>query len=205
MGIYAKYFLPRIIHFACGTRAHMRQREKIVPLAHGRVLEVGFGSGLNLGFYDPAKVEHVWGVDPSREMRALAEGATEALPFGFEFVEAPAESIPLQSNSADTAVVTFSLCTIPDTRAALDNIRRVLRSGGQLFFCEHGLAPDENVRKWQNRLDPLWGRIGGGCHLNRNIPELMQDAGFKIKQIKQMYIPGWKPGSYQFWGMAEPR
>lgn len=182
----------------------MRQREKVVPLATGRVLEVGFGSGLNLSYYDPAHVDHVWGVDPSIEMWELVKASTDDLSFGFEFVESSAEAIPLATHSADSALVTFSLCTIPDVEAALAEIRRVLRPSGRLIFCEHGLAPDETVRKWQNRINPYWKRLGGGCNLNRDIPRLICDFGFKLQDLKSAYIPGWKPASYQYWGSATP-
>ncbi len=202
MGIYQKYLLPRIVHFACGLKPPMKQREKIVPLAEGRVLEIGIGSGLNLPFYTPGKVKHLWGLDPSQEMWALAQKKLGVLDFDVEFIEAPAEDIPLDDGSADTVLITYTLCTIPDVRPALEEARRVLKSDGSLVFCEHGLAPDETVRRWQNRLNPLWKTVAGGCNLNRPIPELIEQAGFRIRHMDTMYIPGLKPASFNYWGTA---
>ena len=205
MGIYRKYVLPRIVHLACGTKPAMKQRQKVVPLAAGRVLEVGVGSGLNLPFYDAGKVERVWGLDPSPEMWALAARTPRPRGIEVEFVEAPAEDIPLDDADVDTVLITYTLCTIPDVPPALAEIRRVLRPGGRLVFCEHGLAPDPNVRKWQHRVNPLWKRVGGGCNLTRPIAELIERAGFRIGALDTMYIPGWKPASYNYWGTAYPQ
>lgn len=205
MGLYDKYVLPRVIHFTCGLKPNMRQREKVVPHARGRVLEVGIGSGLNLPFYDPARVSKVWGLDPAPEMTRIAEGAARALPFEVEFIGLPGDEIPLEDGSVDTVVVTYTLCTIPDTAAALRQMGRVLRPGGELLFCEHGAAPDASVRRWQDRLNPLWKRLGGGCNLNRAIPELIEAGGFRIKSLDTMYIPGWRPASFNYWGVAVPR
>lgn len=205
MGLYARYLLPRIVDFVCSTSAHTRQREKVVPQVSGQVLEIGFGSGLNLSLYDPEKVDQVWGLDPSREMWSLVKNKCHRLPFKFNYIAASAESVPLADNSIDTALVTFSLCTIPDVDSALRDIHRVLRPGGRLFFCEHGLAPDERIRKWQHKMDPIWSRVGGGCHLNRNIPQLIRSAGFGIEVLKEMYTPGWKPAAYQYFGFTAPK
>ena len=202
MNIYEKYLLPRIVNFACGLKPTMKQREKVVPLAEGRVLEIGIGSGLNLPFYTSSKVKHLWGLDPSRETWALARDKYRQFGFDVEFIEASAEDIPLDRGSADTVLVTYTLCTIPDAIAALKEARRVLKPGGSLLFCEHGRAPDESVLRWQNRINPLWKRIGGGCNLNRPIPELIERAGFRIRNMDTMYIPGWKPASFNYWGAA---
>lgn len=205
MGLYSRHILPRVIHFTCGLKPNMRQREKVVPHARGRVLEVGIGSGLNLPFYDPANVSKVWGLDPAPEMTRIAEKAAHSLPFEVEFIGLPGDEIPLEDCSVDTVVVTYTLCTIPDTSAALRQMRRVLRPGGELLFCEHGAAPDARVRRWQDRLNPLWKRVGGGCNLNRPIPALIEAGGFRIKSLDTMYIPGWRPASFNFWGIAVPR
>lgn len=202
MNIYEKYLLPRIVNFTCGLKPMMKQREKVVPLARGRVLEIGIGSGLNLPFYTPSMVKHLWGLDPSQETWALAKDKLGMLNFDVEFIEASAEDIPLKSGSADTVLITYTLCTIPNVLSALREARRVLKSDGNLLFCEHGLAPDESVQRWQNRLNPLWKRIGGGCNLNRPIPELIEQAGFSICSMDTMYIPGWKPASFNYWGAA---
>jgi ubiquinone/menaquinone biosynthesis C-methylase UbiE len=183
----------------------MRQREKVIPRARGRVLEVGIGSGLNLPFYDPANVSKVWGLDPASEMTRMAEGVARSLPFDVEFIGLPGDEIPLEDGSVDTVVVTYTLCTIPDTAAALRQMGRVLRPGGELLFCEHGTAPDESVRRWQDRLNPLWKRLGGGCNLNRPIPALIEAGGFRIESLDTMYIPGWRPASFNYWGIAVPR
>ena len=180
----------------------MRQREKLVPLASGRVLEVGMGSGLNLPFYDARRVTKVWGLEPSPEMSKMASAAVEAVAFDVEFVSAGGEQIPLDSESFDTVLMTFTLCTIPDAERALREIARVLKRGGQLLFCEHGAAPDAGVRRWQNRINPLWRRLAGGCHLNRDIPGLIRRGGFEITRMDTMYIPGWRPASFNYWGAA---
>jgi ubiquinone/menaquinone biosynthesis C-methylase UbiE len=202
MSIYEKYLLPRLVNFTCGLKPMMKQREKVVPLAEGRVLEIGIGSGLNMPYYSTSKVKRLWGLDPSQETWALAQDKGKKLNFDVEFIEASAEEIPLDRGSADTVLVTYTICTIPDAIAALKEARRVLKPGGNLLFCEHGLAPDESVRRWQDRLNPLWTRIGGGCNLNRPIPELIKQAGFSIRRMDTMYIPGWKPASFNYWGVA---
>ena len=202
MNVYEKYVLPRLVNLACGFKPMMKQREKIVPLAEGRVLEIGIGSGLNLPYYSAGKVSHLWGLDPSRESWALAQDRQRELGFEVEFIEASAEDIPLDNSCADTVLVTYTICTIPDTRFALEEARRVLKPGGKLLFCEHGLAPDKNVQRWQNRLNPVWNKFGGGCNLNRAIPELIEQAGFSIHSMDSMYIPGWKPASFNYWGVA---
>lgn len=202
MGFYSQYLLPRIIHFSCGLKPSMRQREKIIPRARGRVLEVGIGSGLNLPYYDTDGVQQVWGLDPSPELWALARDNARDVPFGLEFVEGVAEDIPLDSASVDTVVLTYTLCTLPEIAGAMAEMRRVLKPGGQLLFCEHGLAPDASVRKWQHRLNPLWRRLGGGCNLNRDIPALLERGGFNIQTMDTMYIPGWRPGCFNYWGTA---
>jgi ubiquinone/menaquinone biosynthesis C-methylase UbiE len=205
VGLYSRYVLPRIVHLTCSSGPATRQRQKLVPRARGRVLEVGIGSGLNLGFYDPALVDGVWGLDPSPEMIDLAAEAARDLPFELEFVSAGAEDMPLGSDQFDTVLLTYTLCTVPEVEAALREIARVLKPGGELLFCEHGKAPDAGVRRWQDRIDPLWHRLGGGCHLNRDIPGLIERGGFDITGMESMYIPGWRPASFNVWGSATPR
>ena len=205
MGLYSRYVLPRVVHFTCGLKPNMRQREKVVPCARGRVLEIGIGSGLNLPYYDSAKVSKIWGLDPSPEMTQMAKRTAGSLPFEVEFIGLPGDKIPLEDNSVDTVVVTYTLCTIPDTTPALRQMSRVLRPGGELIFCEHGAAPDARVRRWQDRLNPIWKQLGGGCNLNRSIPTLIEAGGFRIKSLDTMYIPGWRPTSYNYWGTAVPR
>ncbi len=202
MGFYARFLLPKVVTFTCSMKPNMRQRAKVVPLASGSVLEVGFGSGLNLPFYDATKVQHVWALDPSVEMWALAEERVRAAGFSVEFLKAPAEEIPLVDESADTVLMTYTLCTLPDVRRALREVARVLKPGGAIVFCEHGAAPDDNVRRWQNRLNPIWKALGGGCNLNRPIPTLLEEGGFRLPELFSMYIPGWRPASFNYWGRA---
>jgi SAM-dependent methyltransferase len=202
MGLYARYILPHVIHLTCSMKPNMRQRAKVVPLAWGNVLEIGFGSGLNLPFYDAARVRHVWALDPSTELWALAHSEVRAVDFPVEYLEASVEEIPLGACAADTVLVTYSLCTIPDVARALREVARVLKPGGDLVFCEHGAAPDESVRRWQNRLNPVWRSLGGGCNLNRDIPFLLESGGFRLRELSTMYIPGWRPASFNYWGRA---
>lgn len=204
MNVYDRFVLPRVVHFTCSRNPNMRQRAKIVPAASGKVLEIGFGSGLNLPFYDSAAVQHLWALDPSQEMWALAQEKVHRASFPVEFLEASAEDVPLPDRTVDTVVITYTLCTLPDVPRALAQVARVLREEGHLLFCEHGLAPDEHVRNWQNRVNPLWKRIGGGCHLNRDIPAFLRDSGFQAVEMSSMYIPGWKPASFNYWGTATP-
>ena len=205
MGFYARHVLPRLLNLSCGTKVVERQRRKVVPLAEGRVLEVGIGSGLNLPFYDPAKVERVFGLDPAEEMLAYARRRAEAVPFPVEVLALEGERIPLERDSVDTVLVTYTLCTIPDAVAALEGMARVLKSGGRLIFCEHGRAPDEAVRRWQHRLNPLWKRIGGGCNLDRDIPGLIEAAGFRLDTLESMYLPrAPRFAGFNYWGSARP-
>ncbi len=205
MGFYDRYILPKVIDMACGAKPIARQRQKVVPRARGRVLEIGIGSGLNLPYYDPAKVDHVIGLDPAAEMLRYAKRRSAALPFTVEYLPVKGEAIPLEANSVDTVLITYTLCTIPDPVAALEGMRRVLKPAGRLIFCEHGKAPDAAVRRWQDRLIPLWGWIGGGCNLNRDIPALIEAAGFAIDDLDTQYLPGTpRFAGFNYWGSARP-
>ena len=205
MGFYDRHVLPRIVHLACSTRPAMRQRGKVVPRAHGEVLEIGVGSGLNLPFYDAEKVRKVWGLEPSPEMIEMAGKVAEPLPLEVEFIPLPGHELPLEDDSVDTVLTTYTLCTIPDTAEVLEQARRVLRPGGALIFCEHGRAPDRWVRRQQDFLNPAWSWLGGGCNLNRAIPGLLAEGGFEVRQLDTMYIPGWRPACFNYWGSAVPR
>ncbi len=205
MGIYDTYVLPHVVAVACGTGDVAKQRRKVVPRATGRVLEVGMGPGLNLPFYDRATVELVWGLEPSEGMRRKAAPALEATDLDVRWLDLPGEEIPLDDNSADTIVLTYTLCSIADWERALAQMRRVLKPEGQLLFSEHGEAPDESVRKWQHRIDPVWTRLAGGCHITRPIPKLIESAGFELVEVESGYLPGAKIASYHSSGVARPR
>lgn len=204
MGFYDDKVLPHLIDLACSTKPARKQREKIVHLAEGDVLEIGFGSGLNLPYYDGNKVRRIFGLEPSEGMRRKAQHNVDASGLDVEFIDLPGEEIPLESQSVDTVLVTFTLCSIDDAVAALEGMRRVLKPGGKLLFCEHGAAPDEGVRRWQERLNPGWKRFSGGCNMNRDIPGLIESTGFSITTDERMYIPGPKILSYNYWGAAKP-
>lgn len=201
-GWYERYLLPYLIDFACGIRPVRRQRQKVVPLARGRVLEVGIGTGLNIEHYDRQKVETIIGLDPGLQMHRLAAKRVARCGLPVELIGLSAEGIAYPSASFDTVLVTYSLCTIPDPVAALKEMRRVLKPGGRLIFCEHGLAPDEGVRRWQHRLTSTWSKFAGGCQLDRDIPALLQQAGFVCSDLEQMYLPGPRPLTYNYWGTA---
>jgi ubiquinone/menaquinone biosynthesis C-methylase UbiE len=205
MGFYSTCILPGVVNRVCGIERIRRQREKIVPLAVGRVLEIGLGSGHNLPLYDPTRVTKVWGLEPSAQMRRLAEPLTGMLGFDFEFLDAPGDRVPLDDGSVETVVVTYTLCTVPAVEPVLAEAARVLRPGGQLLFSEHGVAPEASVRQWQTWLNPVWRPLAGGCNLNRDPQRVISESGFRITSLERGYIPGWKPASYNYWGRAVPR
>jgi len=203
MGIYDNHILPRLIDLACGQEPISKQRQKVVPHAEGRVLEVGMGSGLNLSFYDPSRIEKVWGLEPSEGMRRRAEPRLGDAPFEVEWLGLPGEEIPLDDASADTVLLTYTLCTIPDAPAALAQMHRVLKPGGKLLFSEHGAAPDPGVRKWQDRINPIWKKLAGGCNINRDVPAALAEAGFEVRQLETMYLPKTPSiAAFQYWGYA---
>lgn len=202
MKFYNTYILPRLTHWVCSRKNFSNQRAKIIPQARGRVLEIGIGSGLNLPFYKPENIDRVWGLDPSKQLQKIAEKKAGVLPFNVEFIGLSGEEIPLEKKCVDTVVVTYTLCSIPDVQKALIEMNRVLKPGGKLIFCEHGKAPDDNVSRWQNRLNPIWNRVSGGCNLNRAIPGLIEQSGFKIINVNMAYIGGFKPASFNYWGFA---
>jgi ubiquinone/menaquinone biosynthesis C-methylase UbiE len=205
MSFYDHYILPVLLDFAMRQKTIRRQRAKIVPQASGRVLEVGIGSGLNLEFYDPDKVTEVLGLDPSAEMKSRARKRVAAARVPVSFVGLSGEEIPLESASVDTVLFTYTLCTIPKPLAALDEMRRVLKPGGQLLFCEHGRAPDQDVFETQMRIEPTWSKWTGGCHLTRDVPDLLTQGGFAIDRLDTMYLPGPRFGTFNYWGSAQIR
>ena len=203
MKFYDQHVLPHLIDFACGMGAVMKTRAQIVPQAEGRVLEIGIGSGLNLSFYDPAKVSVIVGVDPSAAMQKLAQQRAAEISIPVEMIALELGQIQAADASFDSIVCTFTLCTIPDAGAALQEMRRVLKPGGKLLFSEHGLAPDLPVVRWQHRLTPLWKPFSGGCHLNRDIPALIRAGGFSIGQLDSSYLKGPRPMTWVFRGWAD--
>ncbi len=202
MKLYDEYVLPHLINCACGLREIDSQRAKVVPLAQGKVLEIGMGSGLNLKHYDVNKVEMVWGLEPSSGMRRKAQANLAQSKVSVKWLDLPSESIPLADNSVDTIVLTYTLCTIADYETALSEMKRVLKGDGKLIFSEHGEAPDVDIQKWQRRVNPIWKRLAGGCNLNRKIPSLISSAGFLISELNQCYLKGPKVATYQYFGVA---
>ena len=203
MSLYDKYVLPKFLNCACGSNPVSRQRQKVVPLVEGKVLEVGVGSGLNLPFYDKSKIDELWGLDPSEELSDMARKVADRENIVVNFISSGAEEIPLPDSYFDSVLITYTMCTIPEVARANKEIKRVLKRGGKLIFCEHGIAPDENIIKWQSRINPIWGKIAGGCNINRNIPQIIEESGFKIEQIEEMYLPSTpKIAGYNYWGFA---
>jgi ubiquinone/menaquinone biosynthesis C-methylase UbiE len=204
MNLYKTHILPNLIISGCDKKSQMKQREKIVPLAKGKVLEIGVGSGLNLPFYKEAKIKELIGLDPSRILWDKRVVKEKELGFNFEFVEAIAEDMPFEKHTFDTVVITYTLCTIFNFKVALESIHKALKPSGKLLFCEHGKAPDRKVYRAQNFLNPLWKNLAGGCNINRDIPKIISTNGFQIQDLQTMYVPGWKPASFNFWGKAKP-
>ena len=202
---YERHLLPYALDFACGLPMVARQRQQVVPQAQGRVLEVGIGTGLNMPYYDKTRVSQITGLDPALELHPRARERIAQAGLQVQLLALSAEQIPLPDASFDTVLVTYTLCTIPDPLAALREMRRVLVPGGQLLFCEHGRAPEASVRRWQERLQPLWGQLAGGCHLGRDIPALLQASGFQVPNLHTGYLPGPKPMTYHYWGAAQAR
>jgi ubiquinone/menaquinone biosynthesis C-methylase UbiE len=204
MSFYANRILPKLIDLSMRNKQLLPYRARIVGAAEGRVLEIGIGSGLNLPFYT-ANVERVIGLDASPQLLAKAREAAGRTSAPVKFIEASAEAIPLDDTSIDTVVTTWTLCSIPEAPRALAEMHRVLNPGGRLLFVEHGRAPDSGVRWWQDRLTPIWKRLGGGCHLNRAITELITAGGFRIERLETGYMRGPKPMTFMYEGSARPR
>lgn len=187
MNWWDRHVVPRLIGFACTQPPVMKRRALIVPKAEGDVLEYGVGGGANLGFYDAARVTGLTGIDPNAKLRDMAAHAPHAaIPIRIE--EGVAEQLPFADASFDTVVTTFTLCSVADQARALAEARRVLKPGGRLLFLEHGLSPDEGPRRWQHRLEPMWKRIAGGCHLTRPVADAIHQAGFSIDELATGYM-----------------
>jgi ubiquinone/menaquinone biosynthesis C-methylase UbiE len=203
VGLYYRYIFPRLLDLSMRSAEVQRYRQRLVPQARGRVLEIGIGSGLNLPFYG-AEVEQLYGLEPSPELREMAARRAHRAHRDVELLDGSAEQIPLADESLDMVVSTWTLCTVVDVERALREVRRVLRPGGELSFVEHGLAPDAGVRTWQHRLSPLWARCAGGCHLDRRIDELIAAAGFRLDELHTEYAKGPRLMTYMYSGRARP-
>lgn len=203
MGFYENRILPHLVHLAMRRDTFSAYRRRLVPSAQGLVLEIGVGSGLNLPLYTHAAT-HVIGLDRSPRLLSMARQVHPETGVPIELIEGSAESLPMEGGSVDTVVTTWTLCTIPDVVAALREMRRVLKPSGELLFVEHGRSPDAKVRRWQDRLTPVWKRLGGGCHLNRPIRELLEGSGFRIERIETGYMKGPKPMAFMYEGSARP-
>ncbi|HEX4166220.1 MAG TPA: class I SAM-dependent methyltransferase [Bryobacteraceae bacterium] len=199
MGFYHNRIVPHLVNLAMRNRLLNPYRERVVRLAEGRVLEIGIGSGMNLPFYTDRAIE-ILGLEPHPKLLEIA--SHKSIRDRARLIEGSAESIPLDDASIDTVVTTWTLCSVPDIHSALSEMRRVLRPGGQLLFVEHGRAPEENVRKWQHQLTPLWKRLAGGCYLDRPIAELVESAGLRMKHLQTGYMQGPKPMTFMYEGIA---
>jgi ubiquinone/menaquinone biosynthesis C-methylase UbiE len=203
MGFYSDIILPRLCDLAMRNKQLVPFRERVIGAAEGRVLEIGVGSGINLPFYR-SPVREVLALEPAPRLVTMARSAPHVTSMPVSFLQASAEAIPLDKYSVDTIVTTWTLCSIPQPGTALAEMRRVLRPGGKLLFVEHGLAPDEVVHRWQDRLTPAWRYISGGCHLNRPIRSMIGAAGFRFDRIETGYMPGPKPMTFMYEGSARP-
>jgi len=204
VNFYNEHILPKLINCVCSQNDIGMMRRQLVPMAEGKTLEIGMGSGLNLPFYDPSKIDLVLGLEPAAQLRKMAEKKALEVPFDVDFIGLSGEEIPLENHSVDTVLVTYTLCSIPDVFKALKEMKRVLKSSGKLIFCEHGKSPDTHIFKWQNRLNRPWTKISGGCHLNRHISELITKSGFKIVALDAGYSSPLKLVSFNYKGIAVP-
>lgn len=203
MSLYDRLILPRILDLVMRQQTLAGYRARAVAAARGTVLEVGIGSGLNLPYYGDA-VTHLTGIDPSAELLGMAARRAESAPCPVVLLRGSAEALPLDDHSIDTVVMTWSLCSVPDPAAALGEMRRVLRADGRLLFVEHGLAPEPSVQNWQNRLTPCWRHVGGGCHLNRKMDDLIRAAGFDLDTLETGYMTGPRLLTFLYQGSATP-
>ena len=203
MSFYQRYVIPRLTHLAMRQKQLLPFRRRVIGAAEGRVLEIGIGSGLNFPLYG-GTVTSVIGLEPSSELLNMARPRAEAAAAPITLLDASAETIPVDSGSIDTVVTTWTLCTIPNAAQALAEMRRVLRPGGALLFVEHGRAPEPGVARWQDRLDPLWSRLAGGCHLNRKMDDLISRNGFRIEALENARLPGPRTHTYLYQGLASP-
>jgi ubiquinone/menaquinone biosynthesis C-methylase UbiE len=204
MGFYGEWIVPALIDLSMRNERLRPYRERVAGAAEGRVLDVGVGSGINLPFY-ARQAQEIFGLDPLPRLLARAQNNAQHMQIPVHLLEGSAERIPLADRSMDTIVMTWTGCSIPEVGAALGEMRRVLSPGGRLLFVEHGRAPEAGVAHWQDRLDPFWRRLSGGCHLNRKMDDLISNAGFRIDDLETGYIPGPRIMTFFYEGAATPR
>jgi len=203
VSLYDKYILPHLLNCSCNTKPFIHQRKKVRPLSTGNVLEVGIGSGLNLPYYQKDNIKEIWGLDPSEELLEMARKKAKVEDMDVQFLNAKAEVMELDDNYFDTVLMTYTMCTIPNLSQALSEIKRVMKTDGRLVFCEHGASPEQQVFKWQNRVNNVWSKIAGGCNINKNIPSIIESSGLIISQMETMYLPKTpKILGYNYWGSA---
>jgi ubiquinone/menaquinone biosynthesis C-methylase UbiE len=202
--LWSRHVVPLLVEKACRSTAILAERKRWIPRARGAVLELGIGSGLNLAFYDAERVTALTGIDPSAELLERAAPRAKAAAIPVELVHGAAEALPFGAATFDSVVVTYSLCSVADPARVLDEVRRVLRPGGELVLAEHGLAPDARTRRWQQRITPVWRRLAGGCHLDRDIGAILRHSGYATDQVEAGYGDGAAWLSYTFQGIARP-
>ncbi len=203
MSFYEKKILPKVLDLLCGSSPINYQRKKIVPKVSGNVLEIGIGSGLNLPHYNVSNISNITALDPAEELTDIAKKRISELDLDIDVINCGAEEIPLESKSFDSILVTYTLCSIENLDDSMKEIRRVIKDDGTLFFCEHGIAPDLKTKNWQNRINPIWKRLMGGCNINRDIPEIISNSKLEIVDQETMFLPGTpRIAGFNYWGTA---
>tara|TARA_A100001234_G_scaffold170496_1_gene151820 strand:+ start:1060 stop:1680 length:621 start_codon:yes stop_codon:yes gene_type:complete len=203
MSFYEKKILPKVLDLLCGSSPINYQRKKIVPKVSGNVLEIGIGSGLNLPHYNVSNISNITALDPAEELTDIAKKRISELDLDIDVINCGAEEIPLESKSFDSILVTYTLCSIENLDDSMREIRRVMKDDGTLFFCEHGIAPDLKTKNWQNRINPIWKRLMGGCNINRDIPEIISNSKLEITDLETMFLPGTpRIAGFNYWGTA---
>ena len=201
--LYDRYICPHLLNFIMARKPFPRQRANVVPFATGRVLEIGIGSGLNFQYYDKRTVTEIFSIDPDNILLNKAKKRSKDFDLKINFENMKAETLPFENDTFDTVLSTYTLCSIKDANQALKEVKRVLKNDGQFIFSEHGKAPNQKTHNLQVKLNPYWSRIAGGCHLDVDIPNLIQSNNFNIPELNQNYVPGPKFASYHYWGIAK--